>query len=70
MLISAELPTKTKVQFRVRLTESVIKEIDAYCQWAGIRFRDYFIEKACMHIFKQDTEWLGFRKNNLVVSNA
>ena len=66
MLISPEMPIKTKVQFRVRLNESVIKEIDAYCQWAGIRFRDYFLEKASVHIFKQDSEWLQFKKTQMV----
>ena len=38
------------------MNESVYKEIDEYCQWAVIRVRDYFIEKACQHIFKNDED--------------
>ena len=61
MLITREPGSENKIQFRIRLTESVYKEIDDYCQWAGIRVRDYFIEKACQHIFKNDEEWLNFK---------
>lgn len=61
MLIMREPGSENKIQFRMRMTESVYKEIDEYCQWAGIRVRDYFIEKACQHIFKHDEEWINFK---------
>lgn len=61
MLIMREPGSENKIQFRIRMTESVYKEIDDYCQWADIRVRDYFIEKACQHIFKNDEEWITFK---------
>lgn len=46
-----------KIQHRIRLSESILKEIEAYCAWADIHFKDYFIEQACLQIFKKDTSW-------------
>lgn len=63
MLITREPGAENKIQFRIRMTESVYREIDEYCQWAGIRVRDYFIEKACQYIFKNDEDWLEYKKN-------
>lgn len=61
MLIMRDPGSENKIQFRMRMKESIYKEIDEYCQWAGIRVRDYFIEKACQHIFKNDEDWLNFK---------
>jgi len=61
MLIMREPGAENKIQFRIRMTDSVYKEIDEYCQWAGIRVRDYFIEKACQHIFRNDEDWIAFK---------
>lgn len=63
MLIMREPGAENKIQFRIRMVESVYAEIDEYCQWAGIRVRDYFIEKACQHIFKNDEEWINYKRN-------
>ncbi|MBN9229847.1 MAG: hypothetical protein BGO90_12660 [Legionella sp. 40-6] len=63
MLITREPGAENKIQFRIRMTESIYREIDEYCQWAGIRVRDYFIEKACQYIFKNDEDWLEYKKN-------
>jgi hypothetical protein len=63
MLISRE-PTEKKVQFRLRMSESVYDEIAEYCHWAGIRVRDYFIEQACKHIFAHDADWKEFKQNS------
>ncbi|MDI1352056.1 MAG: hypothetical protein PSV35_04690 [bacterium] len=54
MLITKDPGSESKVQFRIRMNEAIYKEIDEYCQWAGIRVRDYFIEKSCHYIFKND----------------
>lgn len=61
MLIMREPDSENKIQFRMRMTESVYREIDDYCQWAGIRIRDYFIEKASQHIFKTDEDWINYK---------
>lgn len=62
MLIKSQKAPDMKKQFRIRLTEQVITEIEAYCRWAGILYRDYFIEQACIYIFAQDEEWRSKRK--------
>lgn len=61
MLIAREPGSEKKVQFRTRMSEQVFDEIIEYCEWAGIRFRDYFIEQACKHIFLNDEEWKVFK---------
>lgn len=63
MLITKQQFQK-KIQFRVRLNENVIKEIDAYCAWAELNNRDYFIEEACKYIFSHSPEWMEYKKNN------
>lgn len=57
MLIPPPSANENKIQHRIRLSESVLKEIEAYCAWAGIHFKDYFIEQACLQIFKKDKAW-------------
>lgn len=62
MLIARE-PTDKKIQFRLRMNEDVLNEVTEYCQWAGIRVRDYFIEQACKHIFTNDQDWKNYKQN-------
>ena len=56
--------SKEKTQFRVRMGEDTFKEIENYCHWAGIKTKDYFIERACQFIFSNDKDWKNF-KNTL-----
>lgn len=56
MLIMPQ-PSEEKTQFRVRLSESIYKEIESYCCWAGIKYKDFFIEQACKYIFNSDEDW-------------
>ncbi len=53
-----------KLPWRIRLRESVCEEIEAYCEWAGITYRDYFLEQACMHIFSNDKEWCEYKASH------
>ncbi len=62
MLIKREPGADKKMQFRIRMNKEVYDEITEYCQWAAIRYRDYFIEEACKHIFNNDEEWKKIRK--------
>ncbi|HCA89778.1 MAG: hypothetical protein CMF38_07570 [Legionellaceae bacterium] len=62
MLITKEPKAQKKIQFRIRMNEAVYHEISAYCEWAGIKYRDYFIEQACQHIFTHDGEWKTYKK--------
>ncbi|STY28298.1 Uncharacterised protein [Legionella wadsworthii] len=61
MLISPE-KEDDKIQFRIRLHASVVKEIEDYCNWAGIQYKDYFIQRACQYIFTHDEEWMNYKK--------
>ncbi|STX28337.1 Uncharacterised protein [Legionella beliardensis] len=63
MLITREPATEKKTQFRIRMSEAVYNEITAYCEWAGIRYRDFFIEHACRYIFTHDDEWVTYKQN-------
>lgn len=61
MLILPE-ENKKKTQFRLRISENVYNEITDYCEWAGIKYRDYFIEQACQYIFANDNDWKNHKK--------
>lgn len=60
MLIFQE-KEENKIQFRIRMQSSIFKEIEEYCQWAGIQYRDYFIQRACEYIFTHDEEWVKYK---------
>jgi hypothetical protein len=54
-------PNDEKTQFRVRISNKITKEIEEYCEWASIKYKDYFIEQACKFIFNSDTDWKEFK---------
>ena len=56
-----------KLPWRIRLRESVCHEIEQYCEWANIRYRDYFLEQACLHVFSTDSEWIEHKAKNEVI---
>lgn len=62
MLILPE-ENKKKSQFRLRISENVYREINQYCEWAGIKHRDHFIEQACQYIFAHDADWKKHKEN-------
>lgn len=61
MLISQEPAAEKKTQFRIRISKAVYDEITEYCEHAGIRYKDFFIEHACRYIFNHDSDWLAFK---------
>ncbi|WP_058533235.1 hypothetical protein [Legionella saoudiensis] len=64
MLISPE-KDENKIQFRVRIKASVFKEIEDYCEWAGIQYKDYFIQQACQYIFSNDESWINYKNQKV-----
>ena len=62
-LIQPKPLEEEKTQLRIRLKSNICQEIEQYCQWAGIKYRDYFIEQACLFVFKQDKEWQKHTKD-------
>lgn len=54
-------PNEEKTQLRIRISDTVLKEIEAYCQWADIKYKDYFIEQACKYIFNSDSDWKEYK---------
>lgn len=60
MLICPE-KEEDKIQFRIRIKASIFKEIEDYCEWAGIQYKDYFIQRACQYIFANDESWIKYK---------
>lgn len=63
-IISKPEYDENKLPWRIRLRESICKEIEEYCEWAGITYRDYFLEQACAHIFNIDAEWREYKASH------
>lgn len=65
-LINTNKNNEEKAALRIRLHKTVSDEIAAYCSWADIKYKDFFIEQACSFIFNEDKEWLEYKqfKNN------
>ena len=53
---------KDKEAWRIRMRKEVCDEIIAYCEWAEIKYKDYFIEEACKYIFLNDKDWIKHKK--------
>ncbi|WP_207386004.1 hypothetical protein [Legionella gresilensis] len=62
MLIVPEPATQKKIAFRIRMNVKTHEEIMAYCQWAGITYRDFFIEEACKYILAHDKKWNAYKQ--------
>ncbi len=60
-IIKSKPMEEEKIQLRVGLKSSICQEISQYCQWAGIKYKDYFIEEACKHIFQNDKKWQKYQ---------
>lgn len=60
MLIMPQ-PNEEKTQLRIRISDTVLKEIEEYCRWADIKYKDYFIEQACKYIFTTDSDWKKYK---------
>jgi hypothetical protein len=60
MLIMPQ-PNDEKTQLRVRISNTVLNEVEQYCEWADIKYRDYFIEQACKYIFNSDNDWKEYK---------
>lgn len=54
---------QNKVQARISLNESLMSEIKAYCDWAGIEKIDDFIEQSIEFVFSKDKEWRSKKVN-------
>lgn len=52
-----------KEQFRLRIAQEVLSEMDDYCKWQGLE-RDYFIEQAVLQVFKKDKEWKEYKNES------
>lgn len=45
-------------QLRLTMSKSILDEIRAYCDWAGIHKIDEFMEQASEFVLKRDRAWL------------
>ncbi|CAM4436077.1 MAG: hypothetical protein LEGION0398_MBIBDBAK_00545 [Legionellaceae bacterium] len=53
-----------KEQIRIYLKTSLIKKMEKYAKWADLHNIDEFIDKAAEFVFKKDTDWKKFDKQN------
>lgn len=45
------------LQRRYRLAKSLLDEIEAYCEWSGVKNDNQFLEEAAQYVLKKDREW-------------
>ncbi len=50
-----------KTDFKIRMSQNVITEIDAYCNWAGIEDRNHFFSEAAKIVLAKDKEWRNYK---------
>lgn len=51
---------KKKVPFKIEIVEEIHKQMQKYCEWAGIEEPGFFIEEAAKYIFSQDKLWAKY----------
>ena len=59
---------KVDKQFRVRINEDILQEIESYCAWAELPSKDYFIEQASLMALRKDKDW-RLKQNKLEKEN-
>ncbi len=47
----------SRTQIRVHIDSEILKNIQAYCDWASFDKVDEFVEKAAKLVFKKDRDW-------------
>lgn len=60
-IIKHDDANEEKLSWRIRLRTSICSEIEEYCAWAGIRYRDFFVERAARHVFESDQDWIAHK---------
>ncbi|CAM4430451.1 MAG: hypothetical protein LEGION0398_MBIBDBAK_01343 [Legionellaceae bacterium] len=61
-LLKSPLIKIKKTPVRLTLTQDIYDEIKAYCDWAGIKKIEEFIEEAAKFVFTKDNEWKKIKK--------
>lgn len=44
-------------QKRYRFDTNLLNEIQSYCDWAGIKNDNQFLEEAALYVLKKDKDW-------------
>lgn len=67
-LISKEQKIE-KIDIRIKMDQNLKKNIDGYCNWAGIEDMNHFFSEAAKIVLEKDKEWrshrMGSRQTNL-----
>lgn len=53
---------KNNQLIKTKIDAKVMKEIKAYCEWAGIFDLGFFIEEIAKAVFRNDPEWKQYQK--------
>ena len=57
-------PKNNKKAIRVLLPQQVITDMKKYCESAGIKKKDYFIEECIKYVLQTDSYWREIVKSN------
>jgi len=62
IIANRKKPTTVKLKSE-EIESSIYKEINDYCNWAGIDDISFFIEDAAKYVFKSDSDWKKHKKS-------
>lgn len=46
-----------KTQLRIAVDKNLLEQMKQYCDWAGIKKVDDFVEQAALLVFAKDKDW-------------
>lgn len=56
-------PEGKKITFKVSMNSSTVNEIKQYCDFAGFKNNDEFLEEAATHILSKDKNFKEWRES-------
>lgn len=62
MAIIKNKKIKNKTILKAKISSEILRQVENYCEWAGIYDLGFFIEEAAHYVFTKDSEWKEFEK--------
>lgn len=57
MVLIAKEQKIEKIDLRIKINQTLKKEIDGYCSWAGIEDMNHFFSEAAKIVLTKDKDW-------------
>lgn len=54
-----------KTIIKAKIDQTILAQMEQYCEWSGIFDLGYFIEQAALYVFRKDMEWKEFTKKEI-----